>query len=51
MPVGTFLTGALTLHSDIELYVDSGATLQGLDKAEDYLPKIKSRFEGIEREC
>lgn len=51
LPVGTFLTGALTLHSDIELYVDSGATLQGLDKAEDYLPKIKSRFEGIEREC
>ena len=50
-PVGSFLTGALTLHSDMELYVDSGATLQGTDKAEDYLPKIKSRFEGIEREC
>lgn len=50
-PAGIFLTGALTLHSDMELYVDSGATLQGTDKAEDYLPKIKSRFEGIEREC
>lgn len=50
-PEGTFLTGALTLHSDMELYVDSGATLQGTAKAEDYLPKIKSRFEGIEREC
>lgn len=51
LPVGTFLTGALTLHSDMELYVDCGATLQGTDRAEDYLPKIKSRFEGIEREC
>jgi polygalacturonase len=46
-----FLTGALTLHSDMELYVDNDATLQGTDNADAYLPKIKSRFEGIEYEC
>ena len=50
-PAGTFLTGALNLHSDMELYVDEGAVLQGSAKAEAYLPKIKSRFEGIECEC
>ena len=50
-PSGTFLTGALNLHSNMELYVDKGATLQGTAVAEDYLPKIKSRFEGIEGMC
>lgn len=50
-PVGTFLTGALRLHSDMELYLEKDAILQGTDCPEDYLPRIKSRFEGHEMEC
>lgn len=51
IPEGVFMTGALELHGDMELFVSKGATLQGTDNPEDYMPKIKSRFEGIEREC
>ena len=51
LPSGTFLTGALNLRSKIELYVEKGATLQGTAVAEDYLPKVNSRFEGIECMC
>lgn len=51
IPQGKYLTGALRLHSGMELYVAEGATLQGTSNPKDYLPKIKSRFEGIEREC
>lgn len=50
-PAGTYLTGALRLHSDMELYLEEGAVLQGTDEPEDYLPRIWSRFEGIEQEC
>ena len=51
IPEGVFLTGALNLHSNTELYVSEKAVLQGSNKAENYLPKIKSRFEGIEGMC
>lgn len=51
IPKGTFLTGALRLHSNMELYLEKGAVLQGTDKREDYLPMIPSRFEGIEMLC
>ena len=51
IPAGVFLTGALCLHSDMELYLEEGAVLQGTDNVEDYLPKIWSRFEGKEMEC
>lgn len=50
-PKGTYLTGALTLHSDIELYLEEGAVLKGSEDPADYLPKIRSRFEGYEMEC
>ena len=50
IPAGTFMTGALKMHSNMELYLDENAILQGTDKVEDYLPKIKSRFEGTENE-
>lgn len=50
LPAGVFLTGALRMHSDMELYLEEGAVLQGTDEVEDYLPRIKSRFEGIENE-
>ncbi|MCD7955633.1 MAG: glycosyl hydrolase family 28 protein [Lachnospiraceae bacterium] len=50
-PAGTYLTGALRLHSDMELYLDEGAVLQGSADPADYLPRIRSRFEGTEMEC
>lgn len=51
LPAGTYLTGALRLHSDMELYLDEGAVLQGTAQVVDYQPRIPSRFEGIERRC
>ena len=51
IPEGVFLTGALKLHSDMMLYIEKGAVLRGTEYPKDYLPKIPSRFEGIEREC
>lgn len=50
-PPGTYLTGALCLHSDMELYLEEGATLQGTADYRDYEPRIKSRFEGTEMMC
>ena len=50
-PAGTYLTGALRLHSDMKVYLDRDATIQGTANPEDYLPKIWSRFEGVEQEC
>lgn len=50
IPAGVFLTGALRMHSDMELYLEENAVLQGTDVVEDYLPRIRSRFEGIENE-
>ncbi len=47
-PKGTYLCGALFVHSDTEIYLQEGATIQGSESANDYLPKIKSRFEGYE---
>ncbi len=51
IPKGIFLTGALRLHSDMELFVSEGAELRGSICPEDYLPRIWSRFEGNEMEC
>ncbi len=51
IPAGVFMTGALKLHSHMELYLEQSAVLQGTQKPEDYLPRIKSRFEGLEMEC
>lgn len=50
-PAGVYLTGALDLHSYTRMYLEKGATLSGSVDPEDYLPKIKSRYEGIERLC
>lgn len=50
-PKGTYLTGALRLHSNMELYVDKEATIQGTDNIEDYEPMIKSRSEGLTMMC
>ena len=51
VPAGVFLTGGLRLHSDMRLYLEEGAVLQGTDDPRDYLPKIRSRFEGVEQMC
>ncbi len=51
IPKGKYLTGALTLHSDMSIYIEKGGVLLGSENPEDYLPKIKSRFEGLEAEC
>ncbi len=48
LPRGIYRTGALTLKSDMELYLAEGAVLQGTDDPRDYEPRIMSRFEGIE---
>ncbi len=51
LPRGTYLTGALRLHSGMRMYLEEGAVLQGSENPDDYLPRIPSRFEGIETEC
>ncbi len=51
IPEGTFLTGALDMHSGTELFVSEKALLQGTADPADYLPMINSRFEGYERQC
>ena len=51
LPQGVYLTGALRLHSDMALHIEEGAVLQGTQEPKDYLPKIRSRFEGLEMEC
>ena len=51
IPEGNFLTGALRMHSNTELYLEENAVLQGTEEIEDYLPRIWSRFEGTELYC
>jgi len=51
VPAGTYLTGSLRLHSDMELYIEKDGVLQGTTDYRDYEPKIKSRFEGREMMC
>lgn len=51
LPEGIYMTGTLRMHSNMELYLAENAVLQGTDVVEDYLPRIKSRFEGLEMEC
>ena len=50
-PAGVYLTGALRLHSHMEVYLEEGAVLQGTEEPADYLPRILSRFEGTELMC
>ena len=50
VPSGKFITGALFVRkSDTTVFLASGALLQGTHDLAAY-PKIKSRYEGIERE-
>ena len=48
VPAGTFLTGAIHLKSNVNLYVSEGATLKFATDPEKYLPLVYTRFEGTE---
>ena len=51
IPAGDFMTGALRLHSDMEIYLAKGANLIGNANPRNYEPRIPSRFEGLEMQC
>ena len=48
VPAGTFLTGAIHLQSNVNLYVSADATLLFSTDAAQYLPVVLTRFEGVE---
>jgi len=48
IPAGAFISGALFLKSNMTLYVAKGGILKGSTHSKDYLPLIKTRFEGWE---
>jgi polygalacturonase len=48
VPAGTYVTGALTLRSRVELHLTAGATLAASTRTEDF-PPIQGRDEGVER--
>jgi len=48
IPSGTFISGALFLKGNMTLYIAKGGVLKGSIKSEDYMPLIKTRFEGWE---
>src|SRR5947199_8362439 len=48
VPAGVFLTGAIHLKSNVNLYVSEGATLKFSTDSEKYLPVVYTRFEGTE---
>lgn len=49
-PAGVYFTGPIHLRSHITLYLDAGATVKFSDDFDDYLPMVRSRWEGIEVE-
>lgn len=51
IPNGTYLTGALKLHSGTELYLEKEAVIKGSSNPNDYLPLVPSRSEGFHMLC
>lgn len=45
---GVYRTGPITLLSDVELHVATGATLSFATEPERYLPAVLTRFQGVE---
>ncbi|WP_114784279.1 glycoside hydrolase family 28 protein [Botryobacter ruber] len=48
VPNGTFLTGAIHLKSNVNLHLQDNATILFSPDAEDYLPMVFTRWEGME---
>ncbi len=48
VPAGTYLTGAIHLRSNVNLYVSKDAILLFSTSPSDYLPVVLTRFEGVE---
>lgn len=48
VPVGVFLTGAIHLKSNVNLYISEGATLLFSTDKTKFLPVVHTRFEGME---
>ncbi len=48
VPAGAFLTSAIHLKSNVNLYVSSGATLKFIPDPNKYLPVVLTRYEGTE---
>ena len=48
VPEGTFLTGAIHLKSNVNLFVSPGATIKFSKNPADYLPVVFTRWEGTE---
>ena len=46
-PAGTYLTGPITLRSNITLDIESGATLSFIDDFDAYMPYVTVRYEGV----
>jgi polygalacturonase len=48
VPAGIYLTGAIHLQSNVNLYISKGATLKFSANPADYLPVVFTRYEGTE---
>lgn len=48
VPKGTWVTGPVHLKSNVNLHLEEGAVLSFTDNSEDYLPAVKTTWEGIE---
>ena len=48
VPPGQFLTGAIHLLSNVDLHVETGATILFSQDPTDYLPAVFTRWQGIE---
>src|SRR5687768_5872366 len=48
VPAGVYLTGAIRLRSNVNLYISKGATLKFGTDPKAYLPIVHTRWEGME---
>lgn len=48
VPIGKFLTGAIHLKSNINLYLSEGSIIKFSDDPNMYLPAVYTRWEGVE---
>ena len=48
VPAGTWLTGAIHLRSNVNLYLEKDALVSFFTNTDDYLPVVYTRFEGTE---